>query len=141
MIGTSGLEVAGMSNKAAVEAALVERARETLKFRPSLTFEGPVRTLVPPEVAPDLLLVLPESALAWRDRRVADFQRSETHRIEVEYAGVQYALEKAPSAVETAWHVVEPRDVRADSFRVDELLFELQAVEAPFANVTRTPPS
>lgn len=40
---------------------MVERARETLKFRPSLTFEGPVRTLVPPEVAPDLLAVLAEA--------------------------------------------------------------------------------
>ena len=40
---------------------VVERAAATLKFRPSLTFEGPVRTLVPAEVAPDLLAVLAEA--------------------------------------------------------------------------------
>lgn len=40
---------------------LVDRAAATLKFRPSLRFEGPVRTLVTPEVAPDLLAVLAEA--------------------------------------------------------------------------------
>ncbi|NGZ99501.1 hypothetical protein G5V59_01140 [Nocardioides sp. W3-2-3] len=39
---------------------LVERAAATLKFRPSLRFEGPVRTLVSAESAPDLLAVLAE---------------------------------------------------------------------------------
>jgi signal transduction histidine kinase len=42
-------------------ANLVERAAASLKFRPGLTFEGPVRTLVPDEVAPDLLAVLREA--------------------------------------------------------------------------------
>jgi signal transduction histidine kinase len=42
-------------------ARLAERAGSTLKFRPSVTFEGPVRTLVTPEVAPDLLAVLAEA--------------------------------------------------------------------------------
>jgi signal transduction histidine kinase len=40
---------------------LVDRAAATMKFRPALQFEGPVRTLVPPEVAPDLLAVLGEA--------------------------------------------------------------------------------
>ncbi|TWH01502.1 histidine kinase/DNA gyrase B/HSP90-like ATPase [Nocardioides sp. J9] len=39
---------------------LVERAGATLKFRPTLRFEGPVRTLVPDALAPDLLAVLAE---------------------------------------------------------------------------------
>lgn len=39
---------------------LVDRAAATLKFRPSLRFEGPVRTLVDPDVVPDLLAVLAE---------------------------------------------------------------------------------
>ena len=40
---------------------LVDRAATTLTFRPSLTIEGPLRTLVPPLVAPDLLAVLGEA--------------------------------------------------------------------------------
>ncbi|MBJ7359315.1 GAF domain-containing protein [Nocardioides sp.] len=40
---------------------LVDRAASTLKFRPTLRVEGPVRTLVPDHVAPDLLAVLGES--------------------------------------------------------------------------------
>ena len=40
---------------------MVERAESTLKFRPQVTFDGPVRTLVSPTVAPDLLAVLAET--------------------------------------------------------------------------------
>jgi signal transduction histidine kinase len=40
---------------------LVDRAASTLKFRPALQFEGPVRSLVPADVAPDLLAVLGEA--------------------------------------------------------------------------------
>ncbi len=40
---------------------LVERAAATLKFRPELTFDGPVRTLIDSEVVPDLLAVLGEA--------------------------------------------------------------------------------
>ncbi|WP_148616349.1 GAF domain-containing protein [Nocardioides rubriscoriae] len=40
---------------------LVERARATLKFRPSLRFEGPARTLLGERLAPDLLAVLAEA--------------------------------------------------------------------------------
>ncbi|CAN5121334.1 two-component system sensor histidine kinase [soil metagenome] len=41
--------------------SMVDRARSTLKFRPTLSFEGPVRTLVGPEVAQDVLAVLGEA--------------------------------------------------------------------------------
>lgn len=40
---------------------VVERARRTLGFRPDLRFEGPVRTMVGADVAPDLLAVLGEA--------------------------------------------------------------------------------
>jgi signal transduction histidine kinase len=40
---------------------LVDRAAATLKFRPSLTLDGPLRTVVPPDVAPDLIAVLGEA--------------------------------------------------------------------------------
>jgi signal transduction histidine kinase len=40
---------------------MVERAAGTLKFRPTLTFEGPVRTLVAGDLAPDVLAVLGEA--------------------------------------------------------------------------------
>jgi signal transduction histidine kinase len=40
---------------------LVERAGSALKFRPTLRIEGPVRSTVSPEVAPDLLAVLAEA--------------------------------------------------------------------------------
>ena len=40
---------------------LVDRAAGTLKFRPTLRFEGPVRTLVAGDLAPDLLAVLGEA--------------------------------------------------------------------------------
>jgi signal transduction histidine kinase len=40
---------------------LVDRAATTLKFRPSLSFEGPVRTLVEGDLAPDVLAVLGEA--------------------------------------------------------------------------------
>jgi signal transduction histidine kinase len=40
---------------------LVDRAAGTLKFRPTLEFEGPVRTLVGGDLAPDVLAVLGEA--------------------------------------------------------------------------------
>ncbi|MCW2767798.1 MAG: hypothetical protein JWO11_3757 [Nocardioides sp.] len=40
---------------------MVDRAAGTMKFRPSLRFEGPVRTLISSTVAPDLLAVLGEA--------------------------------------------------------------------------------
>jgi len=40
---------------------IVERAAATMKFRPSLRVEGPVRTLISADVAPDLIAVLGES--------------------------------------------------------------------------------
>ena len=55
---------------------LVDRAAATMKFRPALQFDGPVRSLVSPEVAPDLLAVLGE-ALANASRH------AEATRVEV----------------------------------------------------------
>jgi signal transduction histidine kinase len=55
---------------------LVDRAAGTLKFRPVLTFEGPVRTLVAGDLAPDVLAVLGE-ALSNASRH------AEAHRVEV----------------------------------------------------------
>ena len=40
---------------------VVERAEKTLKFRPRLRFEGPVRSVVSDELAPDLIAVLAEA--------------------------------------------------------------------------------
>ena len=40
---------------------MVDRAAGTMKFRPSLVFEGPVRSLVGPVIAPELLAVLAEA--------------------------------------------------------------------------------
>jgi signal transduction histidine kinase len=40
---------------------LVDRAAGTLKFRPTLRFEGPVRTLISGELAPEVLAVLGEA--------------------------------------------------------------------------------
>ncbi|HWU21226.1 MAG TPA: ATP-binding protein, partial [Nocardioides sp.] len=58
IFGLSSLETEG---DVQVEVTrLVDRAAATLKFRPSLRFEGPVRTLIPPAVVPDLLAVLAE---------------------------------------------------------------------------------
>ncbi|GAA4098731.1 GAF domain-containing protein [Nocardioides kongjuensis] len=58
IFGLSSLESDG--DVQAEVTRLVDRAAATLKFRPSLSFEGPVRTLVPDEVVPDLLAVLAE---------------------------------------------------------------------------------
>ena len=40
---------------------LVERAASTLKFRPQLSFDGPVRTVIDSELVPDILAVLGEA--------------------------------------------------------------------------------
>jgi signal transduction histidine kinase len=40
---------------------IVDRAAATMKFRPTLRIEGPVRTLVPDDLVPDLLAVLGEA--------------------------------------------------------------------------------
>jgi signal transduction histidine kinase len=41
--------------------AMVDRAAATMKFRPTLQLEGPVRTLVTDDIAPHLLAVLGET--------------------------------------------------------------------------------
>jgi signal transduction histidine kinase len=58
IFGLSTVETAG--DVQAEVTRLVDRAASTLKFRPALRFEGPVRTLVPDDVVPDLLAVLAE---------------------------------------------------------------------------------
>lgn len=58
IFGLSSLETAG--DVQAEVTRLVERAAATMKLRPSLRFEGPVRSLIGPELAPDLLAVLAE---------------------------------------------------------------------------------
>ncbi|KQY64445.1 MULTISPECIES: GAF domain-containing sensor histidine kinase [unclassified Nocardioides] len=53
-----------MDDSADVQAEvqrIVDRSAETLGFRPSLQFEGPVRTRIGPTVVPDLLAVLGEA--------------------------------------------------------------------------------
>jgi signal transduction histidine kinase len=60
IFGLSSLEAAAGDVQTEV-TRLVDRAASTLKFRPSLQFEGPVRTLVTEEVVPDLLAVLAEA--------------------------------------------------------------------------------
>ena len=49
------------TNLQAEVTRLVDWAAATLKFRPTLVIEGPVRTLVPEVLAPDLLAVLGEA--------------------------------------------------------------------------------
>ncbi len=53
--------VEGSSDVQAEVTRIVERAATALKFRPTLTIEGPVRTLVSTSLAPDLLAVLGEA--------------------------------------------------------------------------------
>ncbi|HWI42392.1 MAG TPA: GAF domain-containing protein [Nocardioides sp.] len=58
IFGLGSLDTAGDIQAEATR--LVERAAATLKFRPTLRFEGPVRTLVSADLAPDVLAVLAE---------------------------------------------------------------------------------
>lgn len=59
IFGLGALETAGDIQSEVT--GLIDRAASTLKFRPSLRFEGPVRTLIGPEIAPQLLAVLGEA--------------------------------------------------------------------------------
>jgi two-component system, NarL family, sensor histidine kinase DevS len=59
IFGLGALESAG--DVQSEVTSLVDRAASTLKFRPSLRFEGPVRTLVSADLAPHLLAVLGEA--------------------------------------------------------------------------------
>ena len=51
----------GMADMQAEVTRLVDRAAATLKFRPVLQFEGAFRSLIPDDMAPDLLAVLGEA--------------------------------------------------------------------------------
>ena len=87
---------------------LVDRAATTLKFRPSLRFEGPVRTLVDVDLAPDVLAVLGE-ALSNASRH------AEAHAVEVVMsAGDEVVLRVADDGRGLAGDVNEsvPRNMR-----------------------------
>ncbi|EON24787.1 GAF domain-containing protein [Nocardioides sp. CF8] len=59
IFGLGALESAG--DVQSEITSLVDRAASTLKFRPSLRFEGPVRTVIDADVVPHLLAVLGEA--------------------------------------------------------------------------------
>jgi signal transduction histidine kinase len=80
---------------------LVDRAAGTLKFRPALRFEGPVRTLVAGDVAPDVLAVLGE-ALSNASRH-ADARSVEVHLT----AGEEIVLRVADDGRGLGGHVHE----------------------------------
>lgn len=59
IFGLGALESAGDIQSEVT--ALIDRAASILKFRPSLSFEGPVRTVISADLAPHLLAVLGEA--------------------------------------------------------------------------------
>jgi signal transduction histidine kinase len=80
---------------------LVDRAAGTLKFRPTLRFEGPVRTLVAGDLAPEVLAVLGE-ALSNASRH------ADAHAVEVLLtAGDHVVLRVADDGGGLAGHVHE----------------------------------
>jgi signal transduction histidine kinase len=80
---------------------MVERAASALKFRPTLSFEGPVRTLVSATVAPDVLAVLGE-ALSNASRHARASSGSVTLA-----AGDEITLTVTDNGVGMPGHVVE----------------------------------
>ncbi len=81
---------------------IVDRAAETAKFRPALRFDGPVRSLISDDVAPDILAVLRE-ALSNASRH------AEARSVDVllSAAGEQIALTVADDGRGIAADVVE----------------------------------
>jgi len=80
-------------------------------------------------VAPESLESLPKTAFDWRDRRIADFQRTETTRIEIRTSRGEIALEKREGDA-PGWYLVKPETAKADDAHLDDLLFRLDALEA-----------
>jgi hypothetical protein len=80
-------------------------------------------------VAPEFLASLPKSAFDWRDRRIADFQRTETSRVEIRTGDKEIVLEKRAGDA-PGWFIIRPESAKADDARVDDLLFRLDALEA-----------
>lgn len=79
------------------------------------------------EVAPEFLENVPQSAFDWRDRRVADFQRTETTHIEIRFGDTSIVLEKRENE---GWFLVRPETAKADDSRLEDLLFRLDSLEA-----------
>lgn len=78
-------------------------------------------------VSPEFLANLPKSAFDWRDRRVADFQRTETTHIEIRFGDTPIVLEKRENE---GWFLVRPETAKADDIHIEDLLFQLDSLEA-----------
>jgi hypothetical protein len=81
-------------------------------------------------LTPDALSFLPDTAWDWRDKRVADFQRTETTKIEVAMPTGGYTLEKKVVDGKDSWRISKPRSLKADDATVGDLLFRLDGLEA-----------
>ena len=81
------------------------------------------------EAADSFLAQLPKEAFAWREKRVADFQRTETTRVDVENRYGAFALER-PSTASNEWRIVQPAERPADGGQMSDLLFQLDSAQA-----------
>lgn len=81
------------------------------------------------EASDSFLAHLPKEAFAWREKRVADFQRTETTRVDVENRYGAFALER-PSTASSEWRLVEPAERPADGGLMSDLLFQLDSAPA-----------
>ena len=81
------------------------------------------------EASDSFLAQLPKEAFAWREKRVADFQRTETTRVDIENRYGAFALER-PSTAGNEWRVVEPAERTADGGLMSDLLFQLDSAQA-----------
>ena len=80
--------------------------------------------------ASDLFLAqLPKEPFAWREKRVADFQRTETTRVDIENRYGAFALER-PSTAGNEWRIVQPAARPADGGQMSDLLFQLDSAQA-----------
>ncbi len=77
------------------------------------------------------LETLPTDAFDWRDRHVAKFQRIDTTRIDVDVADdTSYVLARRRTDGESVWYLTQPRAMPADGAYVDQVLYDLDALEA-----------
>ena len=84
------------------------------------------------ETAADLWNLIPDEPFDWRGKRIADFQRTETARIQIENRYGAFALERAADDL-SEWSVTaagggERRP--ADPQRMSDLLFQLDSAAA-----------
>ena len=92
---------------------LVTRATAALKFRPLLRFEGPVRTLIPTAVVPDLLAVLREVlSNAARHAQASSLHITVSVGDEVSLVVIDDGLGIPPDAVESGLSNIRQRAVR-----------------------------